>query len=135
FMKLDTKLPLWLATPMPPRGGYGATIWAHSRAVSAGNAAALGVADLVEWYGVDPETKVSLAYVEGISNGRDLMDRLGAVARTKPVVVVKGGATENGARAAASHTGALAANDAVFDGECKAHGIVRAPARASALRS
>jgi acetyltransferase len=97
-----------------------------SRAVSAGNAAALGVADLVEWYGVDPETKVSLAYVEGISNGRDLMDRLGAVARTKPVVVVKGGATENGARAAASHTGALAANDAVFDGECRAHGIARA---------
>ena len=97
-----------------------------SRAVSAGNAAALGVADLVEWYGTDPQTKVSLAYVEGISNGRDLMNRLGAVAATKPVVVVKGGATEGGARAAASHTGALAANDAVFDGECRAHGIIRA---------
>ncbi|MFM2046324.1 MAG: hypothetical protein RL383_401, partial [Actinomycetota bacterium] len=87
-----------------------------SRAVSAGNAAALGVADLVEWYGTDARTKVSLAYVEGIPNGRDLMDRLGRVAVTKPVVVVKGGATEGGARAAASHTGALAANDAVFDG-------------------
>ena len=132
-----------IVAPYPPRGGIGVASQSGnfvssfmnyarqtgvgiSRAVSAGNAAALGVADLVEWYGVDPETKVSLAYVEGISNGRDLMDRLGAVARTKPVVVVKGGATENGARAAASHTGALAANDAVFDGECKAHGIVRA---------
>ncbi|MFZ9394045.1 MAG: acetate--CoA ligase family protein, partial [Ilumatobacteraceae bacterium] len=132
-----------IVAPYPPRGGIGVASQSGnfvssfmnyarqtgvgiSRAVSAGNAAALGVADLVEWYGVDPETKVSLAYVEGISNGRDLMDRLGAVARNKPVVVVKGGATENGARAAASHTGALAANDAVFDGECKAHGIVRA---------
>ncbi|MFM7262800.1 MAG: acetate--CoA ligase family protein, partial [Acidimicrobiales bacterium] len=97
-----------------------------SRAVSAGNAAALGVADLVEWYGTDDETSVSLAYVEGIANGRDLMDRLGAVAARKPVVVVKGGATEGGARAAASHTGALAANDSVFDGECRHHGITRA---------
>ena len=97
-----------------------------SRAVSAGNAAALGVADLVEWYGTDDETSVSLAYVEGIANGRDLMDRLGAVAARKPVVVVKGGATEGGARAAASHTGALAANDAVFDGECRHNGITRA---------
>jgi acyl-CoA synthetase (NDP forming) len=96
------------------------------RAVSAGNAAALGVADLVEWYGRDDKTKVSLAYVEGITDGRSLMERLGAVATSKPVVIVKGGATEKGARAAASHTGALAANDSVFDGACRAHGITRA---------
>ena len=132
-----------IVAPNPPRGGIGIASQSGnfvssfmnyarqsgvgvSRAVSAGNAAALGVADLVEWYGVDPETKVSLAYVEGISNGRSLMDRLGAVASGKPVVVVKGGATENGARAAASHTGALAANDAIFDGECRAKGITRA---------
>lgn len=97
-----------------------------SRAVSAGNAAALGVADLVEWYGRDRATSVALAYVEGIADGRSLMDRLSVVAKNKPVVVVKGGATENGARAAASHTGALAANDAVFDGACRAGGICRA---------
>jgi acetyltransferase len=97
-----------------------------SRAVSAGNAAALGVADLIEWYGRDTATKVSLAYVEGISDGAGLMSRLSAVATSKPVVVVKGGATEKGARAAASHTGALAANDAIFDGACKAGGITRA---------
>lgn len=97
-----------------------------SRAVSAGNAAALGVADLVEWYGTDDRTRVSLAYVEGIVDGRGLMERLGVVAATKPVVVVKGGATDNGARAAASHTGALAANDAVFDGACRAAGVARA---------
>ena len=97
-----------------------------SRAVSAGNAAALGVADLVEWYGTDDRTKVSLTYVEGIVDGRGLMERLGAVAGRKPVVLVKGGATDNGARAAASHTGALAADDAVFDGACRAAGISRA---------
>jgi acetyltransferase len=97
-----------------------------SRAVSAGNAAALSVADLIEWYGTDSQTRVSLAYVEGISDGLGLMTRLGQVATHKPVVLVKGGSTENGARAAASHTGALAANDAIFDGACRAHGISRA---------
>lgn len=97
-----------------------------SRAVSAGNAAALGVADLIEWYGTDAATRVSLAYVEGISDGAGLMKRLSAAAKNKPVVLVKGGATENGARAAASHTGALAANDSIFDGACKAGGISRA---------
>ena len=97
-----------------------------SRAVSAGNAAALGVADLIEWYSTDSATKVSLAYVEGISDGAGLMSRLTTAARTKPVVVVKGGATDKGARAAASHTGALAANDAIFDGACRAGGISRA---------
>jgi acetyltransferase len=97
-----------------------------SRAVSAGNAAALGVADLIEWYGTDDATRVSLAYVEGISDGAGLMKRLTAAAKNKPVVLVKGGATENGARAAASHTGALAANDSIFDGACRAGGISRA---------
>lgn len=97
-----------------------------SRAVSAGNAAALGVADLIEWYGTDDETRVSLAYVEGIHDGAGLMSRLGSVARKKPVVLVKGGATDKGARAAASHTGALAANDSIFDGACRAYGISRA---------
>lgn len=97
-----------------------------SRAVSAGNAAALGVADLIEWYATDEATKVSLAYVEGIVDGRGLMSRLGAVTQQKPVVLIKGGATEKGARAAASHTGALAANDSIFDGACQASGITRA---------
>lgn len=97
-----------------------------SRAVSAGNAAALGVADLVEWFGTDPATKVALTYVEGISDGRGLMERLARVTAHKPVVLIKGGATDKGARAAASHTGALAANDAIFDGACKAGGVTRA---------
>lgn len=137
------KLCAQIVAPYPPAGSIGVASQSGnfvssfmnyarqtgvgiSRAVSAGNAAALGVADLIEWYGRDDATKVSLAYVEGINDGAGLMRRLGTVAKTKPVVVVKGGATEKGARAAASHTGALAANDSVFDGACRAGGITRA---------
>lgn len=97
-----------------------------SRAVSAGNAAAVGVADYLDFYADDPATKVGLAYVEGISDGAGLMARLADVAARKPLVLLKGGATEGGARAAASHTGALAANDKVFDGACRAARVTRA---------
>jgi acyl-CoA synthetase (NDP forming) len=97
-----------------------------SRAVSAGNAAAVTVADYLTWYATDDATAVGLAYVEGIIDGRRLMDALADVAAVKPLVLVKGGATEGGAHAAASHTGALAANDKIFDGECRAAGVTRA---------
>ncbi|MEY2959787.1 MAG: hypothetical protein RLZZ01_2355 [Actinomycetota bacterium] len=97
-----------------------------SRAVSAGNAAATSVADYLEFYAEDDATSVGLAYVEGITDGRSLMERLSGVAERKPLVLLKGGATEGGARAAASHTGALAANDKVFEGACRAAGITRA---------
>jgi acyl-CoA synthetase (NDP forming) len=97
-----------------------------SRAVSAGNAAAVTVADYLEWYASDDETSVGLAYLEGITDGQGLMERLSSAAARKPLVLVKGGATEGGAQAAASHTGALAADDKVFDGACRAAGITRA---------
>ena len=77
------------------------------------------------YYADDEATAVGLAYVEGIADGRTLMTRLASVAQRKPLVLVKGGATEGGAQAAASHTGALAANDKVFDGFCRAAGITR----------
>ena len=97
-----------------------------SRAVSAGNAAAVSVADYLDYFADDPATAVGLAYLEGITDGRALLDRLAAAAARKPLVLVKGGATAGGARAAASHTGALAADDKVFDGACRAAGITRA---------
>jgi acyl-CoA synthetase (NDP forming) len=97
-----------------------------SRAVSAGNAAAVAVADYLDWYADDDATAVSLAYVEGVEDGRALFDRLAAVARRKPVVLVKGGTTASGQRAAASHTGSLAADDRIFDGMCRQAGITRA---------
>jgi acetyltransferase len=97
-----------------------------SRAVSAGNAACVTVADYLNWYADDGETTVGLAYLEGITDGVSLMNQLRGVTQKMPLVVMKGGATEAGARAAASHTGALAANDKVFDGACRQAGVVRA---------
>lgn len=132
-----------IVAPYPPAGRIGVASqsgnfvssfmnWSRStgvgisRAVSAGNAAAVTVADYLDFYADDDKTAVGLAYIEGIGDGRTLMNRLAAAARRKPLVVVKGGATQLGARAASSHTGALAANDLVFDGMCRAGGITRA---------
>lgn len=98
-----------------------------SRAVSAGNSAATTVADYLAYFAADPETGVGLTYVEGIDDGRAFYEDMRAVAEAIPLVVVKGGATAGGARAAASHTGSLAADDTVFDGVCRQAGISRAP--------
>lgn len=97
-----------------------------SRAVSAGNAAATTVADYLEFYSTDDATAVGLAYVEGLVDGRAFADRLREITPTKPVVLVKGGATSGGARAASSHTGSLATDDRTFDGMCRQVGVARA---------
>jgi acetyltransferase len=132
-----------IVAPYPPPGRIGIASqsgnfvssfmnWARlsgigvSRAVSAGNSAAVDVPDLLEFYARDPATAVGLSYVEGIEDGRRFYERTKAVAAVKPLVVVKGGASDVGARAASSHTGALAADDAVFDGACRQAGITRA---------
>jgi len=96
-----------------------------ARAVSAGNAAAVDVADFVEWMSRDAATSVVLSYVEGVTDGRRLREALSLASARKPVVMLKGGASAEGARAAASHTGALASNDRVFDGMCRQLGVVR----------
>ncbi|MGI8756210.1 MAG: acetate--CoA ligase family protein [Acidimicrobiales bacterium] len=97
-----------------------------SRAVSAGNAASVTVADYLDYYAADPATTVGLAYVEGIPDGRAFLRRMAGVARRKPLVLVKGGSTAGGQRAAASHTGSLATDDRVFDGACRQAGVTRA---------
>jgi acetyltransferase len=97
-----------------------------SRAVSAGNAAMLGVIDYLDFYADDLHTAVGLAYVEGLVDGRSFAERLSRITAKKPVVLVKGGATEGGAQAAASHTGSLASNDRVFDGAVRSAGAIRA---------
>jgi acyl-CoA synthetase (NDP forming) len=141
-----------IVAPYPPAGSIGvasqsgnfvssflnhakATGVGISRAVSAGNAAAVGVADYLDFFADDDATTVGLAYLEGITDGRGLMDRLTIAAERKPLVIVKGGATEGGAAAAASHTGALAANDKVFDGACRAAGLTRADSIESAFEA
>ncbi len=97
-----------------------------ARALSAGNAAATGVADVLEYYASDPATTVALAYVEGIADGSRFVAGLRAASAVKPVVVLKGGVTAGGARAAASHTGSLATDDTTFEGVCRQFGVSRA---------
>ena len=96
-----------------------------SRAVSAGNAAALTVPDFLEYFGSDDASAVALAYVEGVTDGRTFFERIRAVARRKPLVLLKGGVTTGGQRAAASHTGALASDEQIFEGMCRQAGATR----------
>ncbi|HEU4429395.1 MAG TPA: acetate--CoA ligase family protein, partial [Myxococcota bacterium] len=98
-----------------------------SKAISAGNSAQTSLADYIEYYGADPDTAVVLAYLENVGDGRRFADVLRATSLRKPVVLVKGGAAAEGQRAAASHTGALASDDRVFDGVARQCGALRAP--------
>ena len=148
-MSTPVDLCAQIVAPYPPKGNIGiasqsgnfvssfmnyanATGIGISRAVSAGNAAQVTVPDYLDFYADDPATSVGLAYVEGISDGRGFYERIRSIAQRMPLVLVKGGATEGGASAAASHTGALAADDAVFDGMVRQAGAVRAPTVESA---
>ncbi len=96
-----------------------------SRAVSAGNQAMVELADYLDYMAADTETAVIVTYVEGIPDGRRFFDALRQAAAAKPVIVVKGGVSEAGALAAASHTGSLATNDRVFDGMVTQAGAIR----------
>jgi acetyltransferase len=98
-----------------------------SKAVSLGNSAQTGLADVLEYFAVDPDTDVAVCYVEGIGDGRRFREAVARLTAVKPLVLVKGGASGAGARAAASHTGALASDDRVFDGIARQLGVLRAP--------
>jgi acyl-CoA synthetase (NDP forming) len=86
-----------------------------SKAVSYGNALDLDETDFIEYFARDPETKVIGAYVEGVPDGRRFLDALKRASKKKPVVVLKGGRTSAGGRAAASHTAALAGASRVWE--------------------
>ena len=96
-----------------------------ARAISAGNAACVGVPEFLDFYASDDATRVGLVYLEGIQDGKQLAQSMSTMTRRKPLVLVKGGTTQSGARAAASHTGALASDDRVFDGVCRSNGVTR----------
>jgi len=98
-----------------------------ARTISAGNATCLGVDDYIEWLTDDPATTAIVAYIEGVADARKFYETVRAATSVKPVVVVKGGVSEDGARAAASHTGSLATNDRIFDGLLRQAGVWRAP--------
>ncbi len=97
-----------------------------STIVSTGNKSDLDEADLLEYLSDHDDTKVILMYIEGIKNGRKLLPVLKKTSLKKPVIVIKSGRSERGARAAASHTGSLAGLDAIFDSVIKQCGALRA---------
>jgi acyl-CoA synthetase (NDP forming) len=97
-----------------------------SKSVSSGNEADLKTEDYFEYFAHDPATKVILAYLEGITDGRTFIERSRAVSKKKPVIVYKGGSTGPGVSAARSHTGAMAVSDELFDSVCRQSGLIRA---------
>ncbi len=113
-----------------------------SSVVSLGGAADIDFGDVLDYLLFDPKTESVLLYVEGIHDGRTFISSLRAIARAKPVIVLKVGRYASGSQAARSHTGALVGNDAVFDAVLARCGVVRvhsaqdlfATARALSLR-
>jgi len=105
--------------------------WAKSRGigfskfVSIGDSADVDFGDLIDHLASDPETSAILLYVESIHAARKFMSAARAAARNKPVIVVKSGRVAEGAKAAASHTGALAGADDVYDAAIRRAGMLR----------
>jgi acetyltransferase len=105
--------------------------WAAQRAVGFSGIVSIGdqldvdIADLLDYFAMDGKTRAILLYVEAIKDARKFMSAARAAARIKPVVVVKSGRMTQGAKAAATHTGALAGSDAVYDAAFRRAGILR----------
>lgn len=89
-----------------------------------GNEAMVRCEDYIEYFGQDPNTKVILAYIEGIRNGRKFMRVVDEVIEKKPIIVLKGGRTRSGAKAARSHTGVLAGEMKIYEAVFKQLGVV-----------
>ncbi len=97
-----------------------------SKFVSLGNKADIDEADLLEYLVSDEDTRVITMYIEGVENGVRFRKALASTTVHKPVVVLKAGRSEEGARAIASHTGSLAGSDNVYDAVFKQTGALRA---------
>jgi acetyl coenzyme A synthetase (ADP forming)-like protein len=93
--------------------------------VSVGNRADVSSNDLLEYWAEDPRTRVILLYLESFGNPKRFRQIARALSRTKPIVAVKAGRSGSGARAASSHTGALAASDTVVDALFRDAGVIR----------
>jgi acyl-CoA synthetase (NDP forming) len=128
--------------PAPPRGGLaflsqsgmfgGAAVRAAqtggfglSTFVSMGNQADLTASDYLEYLAQDEHTRVIALYMEGFKDGRRFAEVARRVAQEKPILILKGGRSQQGARATLSHTASIAGEDRVFDGMCQQMGIIR----------
>ncbi|WP_093659832.1 acetate--CoA ligase family protein [Streptomyces wuyuanensis] len=116
-------------------GGIGMAILGFARATRTGVSAIVGLGnksdldedDLLTWFGEDPNTDCIAMHLEDLKDGRAFVEAARATVPKKPVVVLKAGRTSAGARAAGSHTGALAGDDAVYDDVLRQSGVIRAP--------
>ena len=97
-----------------------------SALVSIGNKSDIDDADLLEYFKDDENTGAILIYMEGVKDGRKFMEAAKEVSKKKPVIVIKAGRSERGAKAAASHTGSLAGADAIYTAAFKQSGVLRA---------
>ncbi|MEM4455980.1 MAG: acetate--CoA ligase family protein [Archaeoglobaceae archaeon] len=95
-----------------------------SKIVSMGNKAVLSEADFLRFFATDEKTEAIMLYVEGIRNGKEFMEVARKVAKEKPIIVMKAGKTESGARAASSHTGSLAGSYEIYKTAFEQCGIV-----------
>lgn len=99
--------------------GYGI-----AKFISYGNATNVDESDLLEFLGDDKDTRVICWYVEGIKNGKKFLDIAKKVSKKKPIIVLKGGRSEQGSKATLSHTGALAGSSKIYDGAFKQAGVI-----------
>ena len=105
--------------------------WANSRGIgfshfiSLGEHADVDFGDILDFLASDSRTRAILLYIESIESARKFMSAARAAARNKPVIVIKAGQSTRGQQAAASHTGALAGSDAVFDAAISRAGMLR----------
>src|SRR4030042_552714 len=97
-----------------------------SKFISMGNKADISDTDIMLALAEDDNTKVILGYIEGVSDGRSFMEVASKVSKKKPLIILKSGITTSGARAASSHTGALAGREAAFDAAFKQSGVIKA---------
>ncbi|MEL7431145.1 MAG: bifunctional acetate--CoA ligase family protein/GNAT family N-acetyltransferase [Chlamydiota bacterium] len=96
-----------------------------SSIVSIGSMIDISWGDLIDYFGSDPNTKSILIYMESIGNPRSFLSAAREVAMTKPVILIKAGKSEESAKAAASHTGALAGSDGVLNAALSRVGVLR----------
>lgn len=96
-----------------------------SAIVSTGSMLDVGWGDLLRYFGNDPKTKSILLYMESIGDARSFMSAAREVSLDKPVIVIKAGRSEEASRAAASHTGAMAGSDEVYEAAFRRCGVLR----------
>lgn len=96
-----------------------------SKVFSYGNALTLDSTDFLDYLEQDEETKIITMYLEGVKDGRKLLEQVTRINPTKPVIMIKAGLTESGARAVASHTGSLAGGEKIWKAFFQQTGAVR----------